>query len=264
MCGLAGWVGAPKARQTLTMALAMGADTRGGHACGYVALNGRTTFRRYGKSFTALPTSAWDAMLKHAETAHTMLLHGRYATCGIPSAVAQAHPYPVGGLLIAHNGIVYDAEDLAARNKRRYVTDSYELAHLVAASAWDEIGTLSGYGTIMWTDGRSVFLVRASDDAQLDIGETADGSVLWASTAAILGYAAKTAGVELAHQFEPETGMIVEVNSEGCFDTGKRVEFMSEKYDWRDWKDPGDVEVELDWTTDAEWLYWNQNERLVD
>src|SRR5271166_2060654 len=112
MCGVAGFsgIGDVGVQETLTWALGLGIDTRGGDASGFVSLAegyGPRVGRKLGHW-----QSASDKFLRRASKGHTAMLHARFATSG-GRTVREAHPFEIvrGGRPVlwgVHNGCLYN------------------------------------------------------------------------------------------------------------------------------------------------------------
>jgi len=206
MCGLAGFQGlgiSEMDRAFLIMALGAGIDRRGGDAIGYAALadNKEIVVRRQTGDWCEARSIE---LIREATRMHTLAMHARFATCATKAAV-HAHPFTISRgerdvLYGMHNGILYNAEDSAKKHGRKYSVDSRELFELLADGHLDEIEKLEGYGTAVWMEASEpgvVYMVRMTDDADLEIAKVKGGGVVWGSTERIVRDGLGAVGAEV-------------------------------------------------------------------
>jgi hypothetical protein len=87
--------------------------------------------------------------LKSLARAQTVMAHTRHATHGAVTA-NNAHPFEIGGIVGAHNGVVSNHWALNTEFGRRYDVDSQHIfRHLADGIPLD---TISAYGAISWYD----------------------------------------------------------------------------------------------------------------
>lgn len=93
-------------------------------------------------------------------TADRLLAHTRKATTGAKT-VENAHPFTIGNIIGAHNGMISNHESLNAKHNRKYEVDSMHLfGHLNEGLPFDEI---YGYGSIEFIkkdDPNKIFLCK--------------------------------------------------------------------------------------------------------
>jgi hypothetical protein len=175
MCGIYGWQwrkGKEPNRNTralLATALGVLNDQRGGHSWGWLG-DGQIA-RGLGH------------VLPHAHRAHEFnqcMAHTRWGTTGAHT-VANAHPFEIGDLIGAHNGVLYNHAALNALYKRNFEVDSQHIfQHIVDDVPLDDI---VGYGTIEFVrrdEPDVVYLCRLNSSGQLAVAETEHGMV-WSS-----------------------------------------------------------------------------------
>jgi hypothetical protein len=133
--------------------------------------------------------------------------HTRFATSGGQSA-RHAHPWHIGRVIGAHNGQIYNAEDLRAEYRYPGTVDSQVLlAHL---SAGRPMAELEGYGTVQWVEVgrlvRGIHLCRLTDCADLWVAKVDGVGVVWSSDARHGREALAACGIPAAPEFRVEPG----------------------------------------------------------
>lgn len=86
--------------------------------------------------------------------------HTRHATTGAVTRENQ-HPFRVGTVLLAHNGMVWNHDDLNRKYGRKCVVDSQHFAHHVNSGL--TFSDIEAYGSLEWVEDKSpttVFLCR--------------------------------------------------------------------------------------------------------
>lgn len=224
MCGLGGYNGIKSEAQRLLFAwsVGVGIDLRGGHGIGYA------TGTRIGRSMSDWSNVGIPFMSKVVKHDKPTMLHARYATCG-NHTLRETHPFKIGNSLIGmHNGMLYNAEESAAENDRKFTVDSKELFELLASG--DNLNNHTGYGVITWINFNQphcVNICKLSDSGEICVASTAEGAMIWASTKKILRRAAKAAHLYIDKYFEIETGTIYSAFEDGLYiSTGEKVRFQ--------------------------------------
>lgn len=139
----------------------------------------------------------------------TAIVHTRYATLGSPKNNDNNHPIDVNGVVGVHNGHVTNHHELFQKvrgYKRKGQVDSEAIfAYLrygtSGRSLADKLSDIEGGAAIMWlqtNSGNRYLHVARLTSSPLVYGRTPAGSVILASTEAILRDAVKSAGMELA------------------------------------------------------------------
>lgn len=213
MCGIFGWrlqaAMPPEQRVALAAALALQNDERGGDSWGYWA-PGVGVRRGLGEISPQARELARCAIL----AAHT-----RRATTGA-ATLENAHPFQVGALLGAHNGVIHNHVALNARYHRNCAVDSQHIFyHLAEGRPLDE---LIGYGAVWWrlADEDVVRLCRLSEDAELAVYglgryEAPEGTV-WSSDCKHLVTALAVAGLD-AFPYQVAVGAQLMVKSDRVY-----------------------------------------------
>jgi len=139
-------------------------------------------------------------------TTITAILHTRYATQGSPENPLNNHPISHGPIVGVHNGHLDNDDALFAALgvERRGEVDSEAAFALLGTTRFrpeQVLDRLDGRAALAWVDrrrGRSsdLNLARVSG-SPLAIGQTVDGSFVFASTIDLLDDATLAAGVEM-------------------------------------------------------------------
>lgn len=222
MCGIAGFMGIKhKARRDLVDSLGLGIDMRGGDAAGYVSISESGAVTHAKKLGTWV--GARNKFRRVAAGGETVMMHARYATCGSKYDQNQAHPFEIRrehktALWGCHNGCIWNADDSAKANGRKYTVDSKELFQLLADGDVEGINELDGYGVITWIEPGTdyVSMVRLSSSSEICVVGVEGGGIAWASTWAILGDALDYADLVPSCEYKlEEVGLVYRMRATG-------------------------------------------------
>lgn len=248
MCGIAGFTGINQDSETrykLTVALAYGIDTRGGHASGFVAMKGKETrmYRRIGPWMTS-----GHRFFNAAASADVAMMHARFATHGHKDAVTNAHPFAVkrNGVTVlygAHNGVLNGTAESAGKNGRKHTVDSLEFFELLADKAYESIRSdIGGYGVVSWMVPGSpiIRLCRLSSSSDLEVAAIRGGGIVYGSTKKIVDEACRFADLRIKHYLDcDKVGQVFRVSPFGVtlgkLSTLKVNAKVGREYDWRGW-----------------------------
>lgn len=239
MCGIAGFSGLNV--PFLAEALALGIETRGRHAHGWIVQSDGET--RVGRRLGPWTSESCDLLV-----GDTVSMHSRYATCGGETDIRCAHPFTVGGIVGMHNGMLYGWDS-------DYPVDSMQALESIGKTGG--LGDLEGYGTFVWVENDITYMVRACNSADLEIWRVTDGKqsgIVFASTSQILKDACEACGLKKETSYKVEVGVVHEVHGGKVYDTGRELRFadrpvapwQSRTLAWamQDWEKEDEIEWE--------------------
>lgn len=226
MCGIAGFSlsrrDASIDHSLLTSSLLHGIESRGRHATGVAWTTADWSKGRLHKD--AVTASVYTKMYPRivSQEAATAVLHTRYATQGSPDDNRNNHPIYTGDVVGVHNGTLTNDDelfDIMAGEKIRLGQVDSE-----AAFAWIDVNygenpttylpDIHGRAALAWLDrrdGGDVLHLSRVNTSPLAVGQTARGSMIFASTMLILVRAARNAGVKLEWMYDVPEGTYLRV-----------------------------------------------------
>jgi glucosamine--fructose-6-phosphate aminotransferase (isomerizing) len=155
------------------------------------------------------------------EIGSTGIVHTRFATQGDPSNNMNNHPIDAKGIIGVHNGHISNDKELfnnihASSDYRRQAEVDSEAAFAYLAHGdsskkdlYQRLRDIRGGAALMWlnTRGKNKYLhVARLSSSPLVFGQTHKGSVVLASTRAILMQVAKEVGIEFEFVYDLEEG----------------------------------------------------------
>lgn len=273
MCGIFGFQFRPRIcsegrRAMLAGKLAELNDERGGHSWGYAVMNGEVkTDRGLGKM---------GGFASRMIGAESVLAHTRWATHG-EKTVENAHPFEIGEIIGAHNGVIYNHKTLCEKYNRDFPVDSMHLfAHLNEGleASWSDF---DGYGSIEWvkkSDPSTVYLCRmdGGDLAVYGIGEHGKDvrGVVWSSDEDHLIESLKFAGFKNYFKYRINAGQVYSVTDGMLYELPDRKlemgESLAPRKKWSDythWSEKDDNVFPIrDRKTDDKWVFPIEDDEL--
>jgi asparagine synthetase B (glutamine-hydrolysing) len=192
-------------RAVLATSLSILNDQRGGHSWGTLKINNDNTY----KVARGLGHLALNA--HHLCDYNMLFAHTRYATQGEPS-IKNAHPFKIGNIIGAHNGMIYNHEELCKKYDRDFSVDSMHIfAHLNEKRPFDD---MIGYGAIQWIkkhDPKTIYCSRlhSGELSIYGIGKHRDpDGIVLSSSAVHLEKALTAAGLTEFFPYQVRTGKV--------------------------------------------------------
>jgi asparagine synthetase B (glutamine-hydrolysing) len=147
-------------------------------------------------------------------------------------SVKNAHPFKIGKLLGAHNGMIYNHEELNAIYNRKYEVDSQHIfAHLNYGMPLEE---LMGYGAIEWirrNEPNKIYLTRfrGGELAIYGVGEDDENpdGIVWSSSYKHLLKSLVSSGITKHFRYEVRTGKVYSVENAKLIYTDNTINLSS-------------------------------------
>jgi hypothetical protein len=206
MCGLAGWNLTETPSKEFVLTLMSFIEDRGRDSYGFYNGETKEVYKGLGAITSKLPAS--KLLFKHG------FFHTRHATTGATS-VENSHPYQIGDVLGAHNGVIHNHKEMSEKYNRKFPVDSMHIFAHIAEGL--DLKELEGYGAIEYTRNGEYF-VGACNHGALEIALT-DKGVIWSSTADSIDAAIFQGGLTLIHYFRVDNGAIYHVETDSLYDT---------------------------------------------
>ena len=214
MCGLFGWkfkpgtvADNPASIRALALSLAASNDNRGGDSWGAYASESGETVKGVGR-MAAMGYNAYGTVCN----ADTVIGHTRKATTG--SVIADnSHPFNIGSVTGAHNGIVYNHRELTESHRRTYQVDSQHIFGHIAESL--PLAEIEAYGAIAFhrDEHRGTLFVGTFNGGELSMADVAGVGTVFSSSRMHLSTALELAGwSDIASYYELVEGSLYRVN----------------------------------------------------
>lgn len=215
MCGIFGYSFkngkmSPARRAILAANLARYNDERGGDSWGVVGLDDDEP--QIARGLGDLSDNAFE-LCEH----NTLFAHTRWSSCG-ETNLKNAHPFKIGNIVGAHNGMIHNHEELCKKYRRKFEVDSMHIfAHLNEGRSFEE---LIGYGAIEWIyrdEPNEIYLSKLVDGelAIYGVGDDEDNTdgVIWSSSFKHLQKAMSAAGIDNVFRYEVRRGNVFMVKN---------------------------------------------------
>lgn len=231
MCGIFGWQwrqqSVPTRDKRIVLATMLGDrnDNRGGKSWGWCATP--TTQR---PDFAI--SRGLDLIVSQAPamaTFSSLMGHTRQPTTG---AVIKenSHPFEIGGIIGAHNGMVSNWRELEHKyqERKKFAVDSMHIfAHLDEGKNTEE---LQCYGAIEWIERERepdhFLLCKLSYSGDLEIARTPHG-IVWSSTKAALEAALEAAEITITTYLDVKQGHVIAVYDGEAWTTGREIKIST-------------------------------------
>lgn len=218
MCGIFGWSYRPgrlppaERRAVFATVLGLLNESRGRHAWGAYTPGYEVTRGLGGIGENMLSLRMRDSAMCHT----------RFATTGRPDDVNNAHPFVIGNIVGAHNGVIDNHDELNTKFNRSHAVDSMHIFDHMDSKL--PLLDLEGYGAIEFSE---------LDDISINLGLlTASGSlaalridhgVVWSSDEDHLAAACRVAGYSVKGEYELSAGEVISVVAGRAFESPKKV-----------------------------------------
>lgn len=243
MCGIAGYnLGTHENIDESSLAVMMailqaGNDGRGGDSWGYMyaKINGQFEVVRGLGDIIKVPSKE---LARH----NTLMIHTRKATTGGIS-IANAHPFDVGDIVGAHNGMVSNHTELNRENHRTCEVDSMHIFHHI--NEGKTLGDIEGYGAIEYINKKNpnkVFLCKLRSGQLSVYGLGSDrkegAGIIWSSDDTHIEKAVAAAGLK-AFSYKIEEGVLYFVEDGRLFKSNQKLAFKERNYTTNDFRSTG-------------------------
>lgn len=217
MCGIAGWNLTEKPKESFVLALALIMQERGEDSYGFFD----------GTTITKDAEAIGQGIPARMMCVEKGFLHTRHATSGRVIA-ENAHPFAIGDIVGAHNGMIYNHFELQ-KDHARFASAPVDSMHIFCHIAENKpLTDLEGYGAIEYYQNGE-WLIGAACGGALEVAKL-DVGVVWASTKQAIQAAVYQAGYTLQHFYTIEDGKIYRVESDSLYVTDRLFDIRSKAF----------------------------------